>query len=125
MIYDLAQCSVRHTLCLFSILVSPAVPPTVISFPENSEVVIGNNISLTCSASGIYLPTITWSRGGENIPEQKITQRAVNETFIISEVKLSNTEQTDTGNYSCSANNSAGVDTQTFHLQVLGTWMQI
>ena len=98
----------------------PTVPATIITFPEGPEVVIDNNITLTCSASGIHLPTITWSRGGENIREEKITQNAVNETFLISEVKLFNTEQTDTGNYSCSANNSAGVDTQTFYLQVLG-----
>ena len=84
---------------------------------------IGNNITLFCSASGIHLPNITWSRGGEIIAESSreiISQSVVNGTVIASDLKITNTEQRDTGNYSCSANNSAGVDTKLFYLQVLG-----
>ena len=105
------------------VLVSPTVPPSVTTFPEDSEVVIGNNITLTCSASGIHLPSVTWSRGGETIfgsSREIITQTVVNGTLVLSELIISDSEQRDTGNYSCSANNSAGVDTQAFHLQVLG-----
>ena len=84
---------------------------------------IGNNITLTCSASGIHLPNITWSRGGESIAgsyREIISQSVVNGTVLKSDFKVTNTEQRDTGNYSCSANNSAGVDIKHFYLQVLG-----
>ena len=104
-------------------MVSPTVPTAIISSPESPEVVIGNNITLTCSASGIHLPNITWSRKGEIIVESSkeiISQSVVNETVLASDLKITNTEQRDTGNYSCSAKNSAGVDTKLFYLQVLG-----
>ena len=111
---------------VIDILISPTVPPTVITSPEDSEVVIGNNITLTCSASGIYLPTITWSRGGERIAgslSEIITQSVVNESLLTSEIVIPSSEQRDTGSYSCSANNSAGVDIKLFYLQVLGMCM--
>ena len=85
--------------------------------------VIGRDITLTCSASGIHLPNITWNRRGESIARSSrkiISQSVVNETILISDFVISSSEQTDTGNYSCSANNSAGVDTKLFYLQVLG-----
>ena len=108
--------------------ISPTVPPTIITFPEGPEVVIGNSITLTCSASGIHLPSITWSRGGERIAgssREIISQSVVNESVLTSEIVLSSSEQRDTGNYSCSANNSAGVDIRHFYLQVLGMCIQI
>ena len=51
-----------------------------------------------------------------------ITLSVVNDTFLTSEIEIANTEQRDTANYTCSANNSAGVASQTLFLQVLGTY---
>ena len=49
-----------------------------------------------------------------------ITLSVVNDTFLTSEIEIANTEQRDTATYTCSANNSAGVVSQTLFLQVLG-----
>ena len=91
---------------------------------ENNEVVIGNNVTLSCSASGLYLPNIVWSKAGQNISSSSrliITEIVANESFLTSHLEISNTEQGDTGNYTCTADNTAGIDASYSYLQVLGT----
>ena len=121
LLFSVSNCFSFSFSLSFSLL---SVPPTVTTPLASLEVVIGGNITLTCSASGIHLPSITWSRGGESIAgssREVITLSVVNDTFLTSEIEIANTEQRDTANYTCSANNSAGVASQTLFLQVLGT----
>ena len=49
-----------------------------------------------------------------------ITESVVNETFLTSNLEINSTEQGDTENYTCSADNSVGTDTSYYYLQVLG-----
>ena len=106
---------------------SHAVPPTITTDSESHEVVIGNSVTLSCSVSGFHLPNIVWSQEGQNISSSSrltVTQSVVNESFLTSHLEISSTEQADTGNYTCSADNSAGIDTSYFYLQILGIIMQ-
>ena len=46
------------------------VPPSIIGqvqVPENVSVVVRNPVALTCEASGIPLPAITWLKDGQPI----------------------------------------------------------
>ena len=87
---------------------------------ESIEVVIGSNVTLACSASGFHLPNITWTTAGPLSVRVAISESDVNETFLTSLLEISNTEQGDTGNYSCRAENGVGIDTGYIFLQVLG-----
>ena len=87
---------------------------------ESIEVVIGSNVTLACSASGFHLPNVTWTTAGPLSDRVAISQSTVNETFLTSLLEISNTEQSDTGNYSCRAENGVGIDTGYIFLQVLG-----
>ena len=87
---------------------------------ESIEVVIGSNVTLACSASGFHLPNITWTTASPLSDRVAISESDVNETFLTSLLEISNTEQADTGNYSCRAENGVGIDTGYIFLQVLG-----
>lgn len=53
-----------------------AVPPTVEEpdVPEKTEVIEGNSVFLSCPASGIPLPQITWFR--QEVPIKANTSKA-------------------------------------------------
>lgn len=54
----------RHSLS------SSSVPPSIIGqvqLPENVSVVVKNPVALSCEASGIPLPAITWLKDGRPI----------------------------------------------------------
>ena len=82
---------------------------------------MGTSVTLTCSASGLHLPNITWTIPDPENEQVIISQSTIGESFITSQLDISNTEQADTGNYSCTAENSVGSDTGYIFLQVLGT----
>ena len=82
---------------------------------------MGTSVTLTCSASGLHLPNITWTIPDPENERVIISQNTIGEIFITSQLDISNTERADTGNYSCTAENSVGSDTDYIFLQVLGT----
>uniref|UniRef100_A0A8C1I856 Hemicentin 1 n=1 Tax=Cyprinus carpio TaxID=7962 RepID=A0A8C1I856_CYPCA len=88
------------------------VPPTIIGqtqVPENLSVVVKNPVVLSCEASGMPLPSITWLKDGQPISVMS------NGRFL----QISGSQVADTGRYSCLASNSAGDRSRHFNLNVL------
>uniref|UniRef100_A0A8C4LUZ5 Neural cell adhesion molecule 2 n=1 Tax=Equus asinus asinus TaxID=83772 RepID=A0A8C4LUZ5_EQUAS len=95
---------------------SPSVPPAITMSQKsfNATAERGEEMTLSCRASGSPEPTISWYRNGKFIEE--------NEKYIL---KRSNTELTvrnivnsDGGPYVCRATNKAGEDEKQAFLQV-------
>ena len=81
------------------------VAPQITTHPQNKTVTEGNNITLSCNASGDPEPTISWFRGGSVLTrdDARIFLGADSKQLTITSIKRNNT-----GEYRCVANNSAG-----------------
>ncbi|XP_011767028.2 peroxidasin homolog isoform X2 [Macaca nemestrina] len=80
---------------------SPARPTFVIQ-PQNTEVLVGESVTLECSATGHPPPRISWTRGDRTPlpvdPRVNITPSGG--------LYIQNVVQEDSGEYACSATNS-------------------
>ncbi|XP_077463990.1 hemicentin-1 [Stigmatopora argus] len=98
--------------------ISVHVPPTIlgeVQFPDNVSVVVKNPVALSCEASGIPLPAITWLKDGQPI-------RGSSSIRILAggrNLRLLNSAVEDAGRYTCIASNSAGEEKKDFDLDVL------
>ncbi|XP_051803642.1 hemicentin-1 [Acanthochromis polyacanthus] len=98
--------------------VSVHVPPSIIGqvqFPENVSVVVKNPVALSCEASGIPLPAISWLKDGQPI-------KATSSVRILSggrSLRLMHTAVEDAGRYTCIVSNSAGEERKSFDLDIL------
>uniref|UniRef100_UPI00398F47F3 peroxidasin homolog isoform X2 n=1 Tax=Pristiophorus japonicus TaxID=55135 RepID=UPI00398F47F3 len=79
----------------------PARPAFVIQ-PQNTEVLVGESVTLECSATGNPQPRITWLRSdGSPLPrDPRYTITSSGGLYI------QNVEQADGGQYTCHANNN-------------------
>ena len=73
---------------------------------------IGGSVTFTCTATGIPLPTITWMDQVGNIVGT-ISDMVINDTTIQSTLTLSNLQDDDFDNYTCTATNMFGSDNVT------------
>ena len=108
------------TIIVYSHFLPLTVLPEISTPFDNVEVVIGSNITLTCSASGFHRPDFNWIILEHSERRLNFMTNIVNETYVTSQVEFLNTTQTDTGNYSCIAGNNVGEATEFIFLQVLG-----
>ncbi|XP_061739556.1 hemicentin-1 [Nerophis ophidion] len=98
--------------------ISVHVPPTILGpfqFPENVSVVVKNPVALSCEASGIPLPTITWLKDGRPI-------KGSSSVRVLSggrSLRLMHTAVEDAGRYTCIVSNSAGEGKKDFDLDIL------
>ncbi|KAL2089466.1 hypothetical protein ACEWY4_014154 [Coilia grayii] len=94
------------------------VPPSIAGqtvVPQNVSVVVRNPVALTCEASGIPLPSITWLKDGQPISSSSSVR-------IISggrSLRLMHAAVEDVGRYTCIVSNPAGEERMTFDLDVL------
>ncbi|KAJ8316302.1 hypothetical protein KUTeg_006316 [Tegillarca granosa] len=65
----------------------------------------GNQVSITCSASGTPTPTFSWSKGGTTV-------------FNGATLSLSNVDKTDSGVYTCTGTNTEGTNSEQFTVNV-------
>uniref|UniRef100_A0A452TC58 Peroxidasin n=1 Tax=Ursus maritimus TaxID=29073 RepID=A0A452TC58_URSMA len=80
---------------------SPARPAFVIQ-PQNTEVLVGESVTLECSATGHPPPRITWTRGDRTpLPEDPRVSITPSGGLYIQNVL-----QDDSGEYTCFASNS-------------------
>ena len=80
------------------------VPPRITAEPEReSEVSVGQNLTLTCNASGDPFPEVTWSKDGQLL-------RLFNVTGPV--LHLVNVTREDVGSYKCTAQNKVGEDSR-------------
>ena len=86
-------------------------------------------VTFECSATGIPPPTITWYRDGVLLSGDRVT--LINQTLmdftrmdnenvqmVTRMLTLANTNDGDSGNYTCNATNTAGEDLEEFELVV-------
>ena len=81
------------------------VAPLITTQPQGGPVTEGDNVTLSCNASGIPVPTITWTRNGSvlNSSVPRISFGAESR-----ELTITNINRADSGEYRCVANNSEG-----------------
>ncbi|XP_020958298.1 hemicentin-1 isoform X2 [Sus scrofa] len=93
-------------------------PPSIIGShrtPENISVVEKNSVSLTCEASGIPLPSITWLKDGWPLNlSSSLRILSGGRTLRLMQTKIE-----DAGQYTCIVRNAAGEERKTFGLSVL------
>ena len=76
----------------------------------------GNNITITCKATGIPLPTIVWTFNGRvlmsggNVITTAITIEIGDMSVVTQTLTIMNVLRNLTGMYTCSARNSVGSD---------------
>ncbi|KAE8293961.1 Hemicentin-1 Fibulin-6 [Larimichthys crocea] len=98
--------------------ISVHVPPSIIGqikVPENVSVVVKNPVALSCEASGIPLPTITWLKDGRPI-------KASSSVRVLSggrSLRLMHAAVEDAGRYTCIVSNNAGEERKNFDLDIL------
>ena len=84
------------------------VAPLITTQPQGGPVTEGNNVTLSCNASGNPVPTISWTRNGSvltgSVP--RITFGTESRELTITTINTA-----DSGEYQCVANNSVGNDT--------------
>ena len=93
--------------CLFFLFIV-RVAPQITTQPQVGSVIEGDNVTLSCNASGNPEPTISWTRDGSLVSsgDQRISFEAGNRQLTIT-----NVNRTDSGQYLCVADNSEGNDT--------------
>ncbi|XP_069890339.1 hemicentin-1 [Dipodomys merriami] len=93
-------------------------PPTIIGdhgVPENISVVEKNSVSLTCEASGIPLPSITWLKDGWPVSLGSSVRILSGGRML----RLMQARVEDAGQYTCVVRNAAGEERKIFGLSVL------
>ena len=100
--------------------------PSIISPPVEVEAVYGDVVKLNCTAEGLPVPTITWLMEpfGGGMPVDIVTRNSATEsgdaTHITSFLTLLSVNPNDTANYTCSASNFLGSETEKAFMKVLG-----
>ncbi|KAI4578501.1 hypothetical protein MJG53_011356 [Ovis ammon polii x Ovis aries] len=80
--------------------------------PIEMSVIVNNPLELTCMASGIPAPKITWMKDGRPLPQMDQMQ-------TLGEVlRISSTQVEDTGRYTCLASSPAGDDDKEYLVRV-------
>ena len=87
------------------------VVPIITQGPVDTAGVVGGSVTFTCTATGIILPTITWTDEDDNMLTTAVLD--FNSTFIQSTLTLSNLQDEDFDNYTCTATNMFGSDNVT------------
>ena len=81
------------------------VAPLITTQPQGGPVTEGDNVTLSCNASGNPVPTITWTRNGSVLTSSvpRISFGAESRELTITTIN-----KADSGEYRCVANNSEG-----------------
>ncbi|KAK4811635.1 hypothetical protein QYF61_022728 [Mycteria americana] len=94
------------------------VPPEFIQgsgSTTNVSVSLHGALTLTCEATGIPLPTVTWSWDGSPVTPSKHIHMLSGGWLL----RLTRARAQDAGHYSCLASNVAGETRRHFHVEVL------
>lgn len=86
------------TLCylILCFLIIHVVAPQIITQPHGGLVTEGDNVTLSCNASGVPAPSISWTKDGSLL------------TSSFGGVRITSVNRTDSGEYQCVAINSVG-----------------
>jgi len=112
---------------LLPINTEPVFAEVVIHPENNSYTDVGTAIFLTCVGYGVPLPSLTWKHneavvqnGSQfSINEYIVTEIQSTATFLVSSLKVCNSELVDAGNFSCTSHNALGKEEYTSVLTVI------
>lgn len=82
--------------------------------PMEMSVIVNNPLELTCMASGIPAPKITWMKDGRPLPQMDQMQTLGGGEVL----RISSTQVEDTGRYTCLASSPAGDDDKEYLVRV-------
>ena len=89
--------------------------PVRIRVGDNVTALSNTSITIECPNSGIPIPTVTWTKEGEEIvSDEKFTIEA-DGSLVINGAGVD-----DDGRYTCIANSSAGRDSASSTVQIVG-----
>jgi len=89
------------------------VIPVITEDPIDIPAMMGDNVTFNCTATGIPLPTITWMNESITLMDSDVI---IDSTTILSTFTLSNLQDDDFDNYTCTATNVFGSDNVTLLL---------
>ena len=69
----------------------------------------GDNINFTCEVTGSPIPTVIWSRTNGDIVSMS-NNTTTRSGSVFANLIITNASREDTGVYTCTANNSLGID---------------
>ena len=84
--------------------------PEITAHPRNETKTEGENVILSCNATGNPVPTISWNRNGSPIDTSGNSSR-ISFSADKKQLTITNVNRTDSGEYRCVANNSVGIGT--------------
>lgn len=95
-------------------------------YPEDTVLLAGDSVIMTCVGTGVPTPTLTWQKNGEDITGDG-SKYFVNETLVVVEstvfvrstLRVCNASEMDVGEYSCTADSAVqGPNSEKFNVTV-------
>ena len=82
------------------------VDPEITQGPVGAARMLGENVTFTCTATGLPIPDITWNdTSGIDISVQAGDDMIINDTARQSQITVSDLQLSDFGMYTCTATN--------------------
>ena len=122
-----------YTSCMM-MYISFAVAITIVTNPVDSAILSPTPIMLSCTASGVPRPVITWTRDDGTMNTtlmDGINNVSIITLFNSAEITASNltilsSKPSDTATYTCSANNTESMATSSpARVEVFGEWYHV
>ena len=112
----------RVVVIIFFVSLTPSEPAEIIAHSANTSAVIGESVTLYCETRGVHPPTVVWSiNGSPVVTDSRVTvSERVDGDTVVSELNFNFSIRSDNAVYSCSASNSAGSNTASIELSILG-----
>ena len=88
--------------------------PVNITIGQLLVTLVDTELSIHCAVRGIPIPKVTWARGNQSLPSDG-RMNVKNGTLLIVELETS-----DSGKYTCSAENPAGIASESSIVTVVG-----
>uniref|UniRef100_A0A8D2KTM3 Hemicentin 1 n=1 Tax=Varanus komodoensis TaxID=61221 RepID=A0A8D2KTM3_VARKO len=99
-------------------LLSVQVPPEITGseMPSEISVILGENIQLSCEASGIPSPVIQWLKDGKPFTENELQRKSLAADGTV--LNIFGALTSDGGKYTCVATNPAGEEDRIYSVNV-------
>ena len=106
-------------------VISTPIKPSTIGAQDRSPITltIGNNVTaltntriiIQCHANGVPIPAVTWTKDGQEIANDDRYTVQDDDSLLIKE-----SDEADTGLYTCTADSVAGQDSASSTMQIVG-----
>ena len=100
-------------------LVAQDRSPITLNIGDNVTALTNTRIAIRCQASGVPIPTVTWTKDGEEILSGGRYTVHADGSLLISEA-----DEADTARYTCTAVSVAGQDSASSTVQTVSKWCE-